>query len=102
MVGRPMLLWIIDHLSLRPCDTLWVAINKEIDDNFQVRQLLAKSYTKIDIQVVRLLHQTKGAAETVSPEEKYLLMQHNLTIDLSFTLRHRACKPSICNAELFH
>ncbi|KID80939.1 protein phosphatase 2A A subunit (ISS) [Metarhizium guizhouense ARSEF 977] len=65
MVGRPMLLWIIDHLSLRPCDTLWVAINKEIDDNFQVRQLLAKSYAKIDIQVLRLLHQTKGAAETL-------------------------------------
>lgn len=70
MVGRLMLLWIIDRLSLRPCDTLWVASNKDIDDNFQVGQLLAKSYTKMDIRVVRLLHQTKGAAETVSPGKK--------------------------------
>ncbi|KAG8408226.1 hypothetical protein J3459_018089 [Metarhizium acridum] len=76
MVGRPMLLWIIDHLSLRPCDTLWVTINKEIDDNFQVGQLLAKSYTKIDIRVVRLLHQTKGAAETLYVTTQGMQAEH--------------------------
>ncbi|KAM3496782.1 hypothetical protein MY10362_009847 [Beauveria mimosiformis] len=76
MVGRPMLLWIIDHLSLRPCDTLWVAINKEIDDNFQVGQLLAKSYTEIDIRVVRLLHQTKGAAETLYVTTQGMQAEH--------------------------
>ncbi|KAF5129764.1 hypothetical protein E5D57_006095 [Metarhizium anisopliae] len=76
MVGRPMLLWVIDRLSLRPCDTLWVAINKDIDDNFQVGQLLAKSYTKMDIRVVRLLHQTKGAAETLYVTTQGMQAEH--------------------------
>ncbi|KHO00248.1 protein phosphatase 2A A subunit (ISS) [Metarhizium album ARSEF 1941] len=76
IVGRPMLLWIIDHLSLRPCDTLWVAINKEVDDNFQVGQLLAKSYTKLDVRLVRLLHQTKGAAETLYVTTQGMQVEH--------------------------
>lgn len=66
IVGRPMLLRLIDHLSLRPCDTLWIAINEEIEDNFQIGQLVNKSFPKIDARVLRLRHQTKGASETVS------------------------------------
>lgn len=66
IVGRPMLLRLIDHLSLRPCDTLWIAINEEIEDNFQVGQLISKSFPKLDTRVLRLRHQTKGASETVS------------------------------------
>lgn len=71
IVGRPMLLRLIDHLSLRPCDTLWIAINEEIEDNFQLGQLLNKTFPALDIRVLRLRHQTKGASETVwSPPPK--------------------------------
>lgn len=66
IVGRPMLLWLLDSLSLKPGDTLWMAINEEIDDEFHVGQLLGKALTNIDHRVLRLRHQTKGAAETVS------------------------------------
>jgi len=65
IVGRPMLLWLVDNLSLRPCDTLWMAMNEEVDDEFRLGQLIAKTYSKIDFRPLRLRHQTKGASETV-------------------------------------
>lgn len=66
IVGRPMILWMIDNLSLQPGDTLWMAINEEVDDEFRIGQLVAKSFAKIDFRLLRLRHQTKGASETVS------------------------------------
>ena len=67
IVGRPMLLWLVDNLSLRPCDTLWMAMNEDVDDEFRLGQLIAKTYSKIDFRPLRLRHQTKGASETVNP-----------------------------------
>lgn len=66
IVGRPMLLWLIDNLSLKPGDTLWMAVNEEIDDEFRIGQLVSKTFSKIDFRLLRLRHQTKGASETVS------------------------------------
>lgn len=66
IVGRPMLLWLIDNLSLKPGDTLWMAINEEVDDEFRIGQLITKTFSKIDFRLLRLRHQTKGASETVS------------------------------------
>jgi dTDP-glucose pyrophosphorylase len=65
IVGRPMLLWLIDNLSLKPGDTLWMAINEEVDDEFRIGQLVNKTFSKIDFRLLRLRHQTKGASETV-------------------------------------
>lgn len=65
IVGRPMLLWLIDNLSLRPCDTLWMAVNEELDDEFRIGQLVSKTFPKVDFKFLRLRHQTKGASETV-------------------------------------
>ncbi|GKT55680.1 protein phosphatase 2A a subunit [Colletotrichum tofieldiae] len=64
IVGRPMLLWLIDNLSLKPGDTLWMAINEEVDDEFRIGQLVSKTFSKIDFRLLRLRHQTKGASET--------------------------------------
>ncbi|KAH8819501.1 capsule biosynthesis phosphatase [Xylogone sp. PMI_703] len=65
IVGRPMILWMIDNLSIKPGDTLWMAINEEVDDEFRIGQLVAKSFPKIDFRLLRLRHQTKGASETL-------------------------------------
>ncbi|GJC77647.1 protein phosphatase 2A a subunit [Colletotrichum tofieldiae] len=65
IVGRPMLLWLIDNLSLKPGDTLWMAINEEVDDEFRIGQLVSKTFSKIDFRLLRLRHQTKGASETL-------------------------------------
>lgn len=70
IVGRPMLLWLIDNLSLKPGDTLWMAINEEVDDEFRIGQLINKTFSKIDFRLLRLRHQTKGASETVCRPSK--------------------------------
>ena len=65
IVGRPMLMWLIDNLSLQSGDTLWMAVNEEIDNEFRIGQLITKSFPRIDFRLHRLRHQTKGASETV-------------------------------------
>ncbi|KAG4441640.1 hypothetical protein IFR05_002847 [Cadophora sp. M221] len=65
IIGRPMILRIIDNLSLKPEDTLWMAVNAEIDDEFRIGQLVMKTFPKLDFRFLRLKHQTKGASETL-------------------------------------
>lgn len=60
-----MILRIIDNLSLRPEDTLWMAVNMEVDDEFRIGQLVMKTFPKVDFRLLRLKHQTKGASETL-------------------------------------
>ncbi|CAI4219615.1 unnamed protein product [Parascedosporium putredinis] len=59
-----MLLWLVDSLILKPGDTLWMAVNEDVDDEFRIGQLVAKTFPSIDFRLVRLRHQTKGACET--------------------------------------
>ncbi|KAF7547003.1 hypothetical protein G7Z17_g8035 [Cylindrodendrum hubeiense] len=63
IVGRPMLLWLIDNLNIRPQDTLWIAINEDINEEFRIGQLVSKSFPKIDFRLLPLRHQTKGASD---------------------------------------
>ena len=65
IAGRPMICWLIEKLSLRPEDTLWVAINEGVDNEFQIGQLLKKWFPKLDARLLRLKYLTKGATETV-------------------------------------
>ncbi|KAH8814815.1 capsule biosynthesis phosphatase [Xylogone sp. PMI_703] len=65
IVGKPMILWMIGNLSIKPDDTLWIAVNEEVDDEFRIGQLLLKSWPKLDFRLLRLRHQTKGASETL-------------------------------------
>jgi len=75
IVGQPMILRIIENLSLQPCDTLWMAINEEVDDEFRIGQLVAKTFPKIDLRLLRLRHQTRGASETVRNRLSHLNVQ---------------------------
>ncbi|KYK62110.1 capsule biosynthesis phosphatase [Drechmeria coniospora] len=65
VVGRPMLLWLLESLSLKAGDALWIAVNEDVDDEFHVSQLVSKNVVAIDHHIVRLRHQTKGASETL-------------------------------------
>jgi hypothetical protein len=66
IVGRPMILRLIDNLSLTKDDTLWMAVNEEIDNEFRIGQLITKSFPEMDFRLLRLKYQTRGASETVS------------------------------------
>lgn len=66
IVGQPMPLWLIENLSLRPKDTLWIAVNEQIDHEFRIGQLVSKNFPKVNMKLLLLRNQTKGASETVS------------------------------------
>ncbi|KAJ9156553.1 Capsule biosynthesis phosphatase [Pleurostoma richardsiae] len=76
IVGRPMLLWLIDNLSLKDGDTLWMAINEEVDNEFRIGQLISKTFPKIDFRLLRLRHQTKGASETLYIVSQSMTKEH--------------------------
>lgn len=65
IVGRPMILRLIDNLSLKSGDTLWMAVNEEIDDEFRLGQLIMKTFPRLEFKFLILKHQTRGASETV-------------------------------------
>ena len=73
IAGRPMLCWLIERLSLERHDTLWVAVNEVIDQEFQVGQLIRKWFPKIDTRLLPLKYLTKGATETVGQFPYYSL-----------------------------
>ncbi|KAF4340069.1 capsule biosynthesis phosphatase [Fusarium beomiforme] len=76
IVGQPMLLWLIDNLSLRPRDTLWIAVNENIDNEFRIGQLVSKTFPKIDLKLLLLRHQTKGASETLYMITRSMTKEH--------------------------
>jgi len=34
IVGRPIIFWLLDHLTLGPHDTVWIGLPKEVDEYF--------------------------------------------------------------------
>jgi choline kinase len=79
IVGRPMICWLIERLSLRPQDTLWIAVNEGFDNDFQIGQLMKKWFPRFDIRLLLLTYLTKGAAETVSVHARFMRESLDLT-----------------------
>jgi len=65
IVGRPMLCWLVDRLETTSQDTLWLAVNDAVEQEFQIGQLMKKYFPKLDTRVLRLPYLTRGAAETL-------------------------------------
>jgi hypothetical protein len=65
IVGKPMICWLIERLSLRQGDTLWIAVNDSVESEFQLTQLMRKWFPNLDVRLVYLHYLTKGATETV-------------------------------------
>jgi len=65
IVGRPMIMWLLDNLLLTAEDTLWVALNHKVDSEFMITQQLRKEFPKLAIESVPLFFETGGAAETL-------------------------------------
>ncbi|KAM4060135.1 mobA-like NTP transferase domain-containing protein [Hirsutella rhossiliensis] len=65
IVGRPMLAWLLGNLRFKPADTVWIAVNEDIDEEFHLGQLVSKTLPHIEHHILRLKHQTKGASETL-------------------------------------
>ena len=65
VVGRPMLFWILDNLKFKPEDTLWVGIQQELEANYAMEARLRQEYPALDLRLVFIDFQTRGAAETL-------------------------------------
>lgn len=65
-----MLMWLLDSLSLRDDDTVFIAVSAAIDQEFNLSGQLTKEYPNITFQTVHLHFMTRGAAETL-----YCVMQ---------------------------
>lgn len=65
IVGRPMLIWLLDNLNFSGEDTLFIAMQHGVAEDFHVIALLRKKYPDLCIKYVPLYFVTRGAAETL-------------------------------------
>ena len=65
IVGRPMLCWLVERLSINSQDTVWLAVNEEVETEFQIGDLMKKWFPKIDSRLIKLNYLTRGATETL-------------------------------------
>lgn len=60
-----MVFWLLDHLEFLPEDTLWVGIRRSLNFDFAFEAQLREEYPSLDLRLVFLDFQTRGAAETL-------------------------------------
>ena len=65
IVGRPVLLWVLDHLSLRPTDSVFLAVPAAITRQFDLERIVRRLLPHIEFRVVVLPFETRGWLETV-------------------------------------
>ncbi|CAN0140701.1 unnamed protein product, partial [Laminaria digitata] len=72
LVGRPMLFWLLDNLQVDPEDTLWIGMQRELQRaEYAIEDRLRKEYPSLDLRVVSIDFQTRGAVETL-----FIMLQH--------------------------
>lgn len=53
IVGTPMINWLISNLRIRPDkDTVYIALDHDVDEEFQLSRLLRKEYPNLNIKTV--------------------------------------------------
>lgn len=65
-----MILWLLDNLKLTPEDTLWIAAQQDLATMYNIEVKLRTEYPNIDLRLVFIDFQTRGAAETL-----YIMLQ---------------------------
>ena len=65
ILGRPLLIWILEQLSLLPEDIVWITIPEIIEDQFGVSYLLRRKFPHLDFRFVTLTVATSSWAETM-------------------------------------
>ncbi|PRQ70844.1 Nucleotide-diphospho-sugar transferase [Rhodotorula toruloides] len=65
IAGRAMLFWIIDRLELTENDSLFIAISDMVNDEFHLDSQLRREYPHLNVKLIPLRFDTRGAAETL-------------------------------------
>lgn len=65
IVGRPMLLWMIDNLELLEGDQIWIGLRRDVEKKYTIKQMLQREFPQHKIRVVCFDFETRGATETL-------------------------------------
>lgn len=77
ILGRPMIFWVIETLTITEEDTVWVGIDEDINDQYDLYQSITTEFPSIRFRFVPLLFSTRGAVETI-----FVILQHMSGSDL--------------------
>mmetsp|Transcript_57738 Transcript_57738/g.171793 ORF Transcript_57738/g.171793 Transcript_57738/m.171793 type:complete len:774 (-) Transcript_57738:228-2549(-) len=65
IVGRPLLMWLLDHLSLAPEDVLVLVVPAVMDRQYGLSKMALAHYPSLNMRVVTLPFETRGWTETL-------------------------------------
>ncbi|CAK9073303.1 unnamed protein product [Durusdinium trenchii] len=65
IVGRPVLLWVLDHLGITKEDSIFLAVPAPILKQYDVQKMLARMLPQVKVKIVVLPFETRGWLETV-------------------------------------
>ncbi|ORZ29514.1 nucleotide-diphospho-sugar transferase [Catenaria anguillulae PL171] len=92
IAGRPMLFWLIENLNLIAGDTLWLAVLRSVEDQFHISKHVQREFKHIDVKLVVLDFETRGAAETLfivcQNMEEHELSRRTMSLDCSSAAPH--------------
>lgn len=79
VAGRPMVMLLLDELSVdSQKDIIWVAFRDTLDRQYALGDRLKQEYPELDIRIIHLHYDTRGAAETL-----WIIIQHMSPLELS-------------------
>eukprot|EP00931_Biecheleriopsis_adriatica_P074699 TRINITY_DN48704_c0_g1_i1.p1 TRINITY_DN48704_c0_g1~~TRINITY_DN48704_c0_g1_i1.p1 ORF type:complete len:791 (-),score=143.38 TRINITY_DN48704_c0_g1_i1:120-2492(-) len=91
VVGRPVLLWLLDHLSLAAEDAVYLAVPAAMNRQFGLEKMISRELPAVKVKVVSLAFETRGWVETVLAVARQMtgkeLKQPLVTLDCS-TIYH--------------
>ena len=91
IIGRPMIFWLLDNLSLAPHDTVSIGVLRAFDSQFGLERQLRAEYPNLDLRFTFLDFATRGSAETLAA----------ILSDLAPELRGRRTLVLNCNTVFF-
>ena len=91
IIGRPMIFWLLDNLSLAPHDTVSIGVLRAYDSQFGLERQLRAEYPDLDLRFTFLDFATRGSAETLAA----------ILSDLAPELRGRRTLVLNCNTVFF-
>merc|ERR1740123_250492 len=65
VVGRPVVLWLLDHLRVNPQDLVYLAVPSLLERQHGIGRLSSREFPTLNFQVVEFPFETRGWVETI-------------------------------------
>lgn len=77
--GQPLIFYLLDCINTMKINYVYIPYNKEYD-NYRFEDLLIKKYPNIKFKFLKLINNTRGAAETLNISIKQLEIQEDMPV----------------------